>query len=144
MNQRGIKEAKKIARYIQTYEIAPQLIICSSAKRTQETLHIINPFINPEPQIYIEAQVYTFDPSKLLERIAKIPPEFSSVMIIGHSPALQQLSLYLTKPNQIRLQLRESFPTSCLAILDIQDKSWNQIQSQDAQLSAFIKPNDLN
>lgn len=144
LNQRGIKEAKKMARYIKTYEISPSLVICSSSQRTQETFKIIKPFINPEPNISIETEIYTFDPSKLLWRISQIPNEILSVMIIGHSPALQQVSLYLTQPNHIRTQLRDSFPTSCLAILDIQDKQWEQIEAQDARLSAFIKPSDLS
>jgi phosphohistidine phosphatase len=71
------------------------------------------------------------------------------LLLIGHSPGIEQLALALAlQPKSIaekaRLQrLTEKFPTAALAVLDFDIPSWRGLKPGLGQLVDYVRPRDL-
>lgn len=143
LNQRGRRSASKIASFISTNKIHPELILCSSARRTRETLEIIQHSFNPKTEFSIENELYASSVYDLFKRIQRVPDSIKSLMIIGHNPGIQDLSLELSAPSELRDQISEKFPTGSLVDLIIKTESWSSTSPGDAEIISFTTPNDI-
>jgi phosphohistidine phosphatase len=139
---RGQRAAKLIARHLRAHEIEPALVICSSARRTRETLAALA----PQGAVTIEPELYGADAGALLERLRQIPAKTASVMLIGHNPALHMLVLRLAGdgdyPDGALAAVRHKFPTGALATLEF-TCGWSELAPACADLVAFVRPKDL-
>ncbi len=74
-------------------------VFSSTALRAVETIEIIKPAIK-DTEIMYKKDLYTFDDHMMLEFISKITDEISSVLIVGHNPAIQETVLRLSDTDQ--------------------------------------------
>jgi phosphohistidine phosphatase len=139
---RGRRDAGRIAKHLVRLEIAPDLVVCSSAERTRETLDLIRPALGATSTLRLEDGLYGASSDELLERIRLVPDERASVMLIGHNPGLQQLALLLASDGADRERLEAKFPTGALATLTIAT-AWNRLAPAAAALTAFVVPKQL-
>ena len=94
---RGEQSADRMSDYLRAEGIRPDVVLCSSALRTRQTLARVLSALGPELEIHIEPGLYTFDAGSLLERLRAIPDAVSA-MLIGHNPAMQDLAIRLADP----------------------------------------------
>lgn len=71
------------------------MVLCSSASRSRETLALIAPALSGKTTIQVEDVLYAATVEAQLQRLRKIPDRTTSLMLIGHSPGLQDLALTL-------------------------------------------------
>jgi phosphohistidine phosphatase len=133
---RGRKAAKLLAEHLKNGTIEPELVLCSTARRAQETLERVDPM----GEHVIEPELYGAGAGDLIERLKRVPSEVRSVMLIGHNPALQKLVLALGGPNEA---VQDKFPTAALATLAF-DGPWEELQPGCATLTALVRPKDLH
>ena len=89
---RGERAADRMRAYLETNDITPDLVLCSSALRARQTLARVLPALGPDLEVRIEAALYTFDAGVLIDRLRLVPAEAASVLLVGHNPALQDLA----------------------------------------------------
>lgn len=135
---RGRKASRKMARQIRQSKIRPALVFCSSAARARETLERVG----PSGEIRIEDRLYAASARELLERLRDVPETVDSVMLIGHSPGIEDLALDLADRSALRAAVEEKFPTAALATLTFESR-WRELQPGCAKLTSFIRPRDL-
>ncbi|HEY6651867.1 MAG TPA: histidine phosphatase family protein, partial [Actinomycetota bacterium] len=140
---RGARAADRMRDYLNAEEIRPELVLCSSALRTRETLARILPGLGSELTVRIEPSVYSFDADALLQRLQQLPADVGSVMLIGHNPAMQELASLLAAGGDRLDELRRGFPTAALAELDLGGGSWRELASGRGRLTRFIVPREL-
>jgi len=139
---RGQRACRVIAEYLHANAIEPELVLCSSARRTRETLE----GVAPTGERVIESDLYTASPAELVERLRRVSDDVASVMLIGHNPSMQMLALRLARRNgdaAARAALERKFPTGALATLTF-ECGWSELGSGSAQLVAFMTPKELN
>jgi phosphohistidine phosphatase len=129
-----------IAEHLRQERIAPALVLCSSARRTRETLERLMPLDRAE--VRIEGELYGASPKDLLQRLREVPDEVDSVMLIGHQPAIQELALQLAAEGSELERLKAKFPTAALATLDFPGE-WSGLGRGSAELVAYVKPKQL-
>ncbi|HYZ00211.1 MAG TPA: histidine phosphatase family protein [Candidatus Binatia bacterium] len=141
---RGVRDAKRMAGHLRDGNVAPELVICSSARRTVDTLEPLRPVL-PRATILIEDSVYAAPESQLLERLRRIPDEVGSALLIGHNPGLQDLAAALSGRGDrgLRQRLESRFPTAALATLAIGDGGWSSLEVGAAELVGFVTPKEL-
>jgi phosphohistidine phosphatase len=144
LSSRGRRAVKLLDAHVRASGIRPALILCSSSRRTQETLQ----GVVPGGEAVIEPALYRATAADLVERLRQVPDETESVMVIGHNPAAQQLVLRLARPGDgptsAELELtRTKFPTGALATLTL-DVPWSRLADGAAQLTALVRPRDLH
>jgi phosphohistidine phosphatase len=142
---RGIRATALLAVYVREHGIAPELVICSTARRARETLE----GVAPPGEVVIDPALYGADTDDLELRLRQVKPEIGSVMIVGHNPTLQMLVLRLAgadghaavKGNLA--EVRRKFPTGALATLSFDDV-WSELAPGRCRLTGFVRPRDLD
>jgi phosphohistidine phosphatase len=135
---RGRKAAKRIAKHLRSEGITPSLVLCSSARRTRETLERIG----PDGDVRIERDLYGASAPELLERLRQVPDATESVMLIGHNPGIQDLAVELAGSGDRLEAMERKFPTCALATLSV-PKGWRELETGAAELIGFLRPKDL-
>lgn len=139
---RGQRACNAMAEHLRTNAIEPELVLCSSARRTRETLE----GVAPAGKHVIESELYSASTGDLVDRLRRVPDDVDSVMLIGHNPALQMLVLRLARRDDDepeRSAVERKFPTGALATLTF-DCGWSELGTGSARLAAFLTPKELN
>jgi phosphohistidine phosphatase len=138
---RGRRALDAIASYMQARGIEPELVLCSTSRRTRETLD----GIAVGGEHVIERMLYEAGTAEVLERLRQLPDDVSSVMLIGHNPAAQMLVLRLTNhdadgaADPERDEVKRKFPTGAIASL-IVGCNWGELTPGCARLEEFTSP----
>jgi phosphohistidine phosphatase len=122
--RRGKRAADAMGRYMREHGIEPEVVLCSSATRTRQTLERLG-----LPDARIEPELYGADAATLRALI----PDASSAMLIGHNPGMQDLALSLARSGAKLGELAEKFPTGALATIEL----------DTGELVDFVRPRDL-
>ena len=138
---RGRRAAERMREHLEAGDVRPGLVLCSSSKRTCETLDLLAPaFADAERSI--EEGLYGADATELLERLHEVPDDLPTVALIGHNPGVQDLALGVAGEGEDLDRIREKFPTGALAILGF-DGPWQGLAVGTARLLSFVTPRDL-
>jgi phosphohistidine phosphatase len=138
---RGARAVVALASYLSDRNIQPQLVLCSSSRRTRETMD----GIGVGGEHLIENALYGADTAELIERLRRLPEGMSSAMLIGHNPSAQMLVLRLTNHDgdgsvdPRRDAVKRKFPTGALATLAF-DCDWSELAPGCARLEEFTTP----
>lgn len=141
---RGRRAAAAIAEHLRATDTHPTLVLCSTARRTRETLEAVA----PGGEVSLEPQLYEASAGTILERLRVVPDATDSVMIIGHNPAVQILVMRLaggaanSSDGSPLEAVRRKFPTGALATLAFEG-SWADLAPGGAELLAFVRPKEL-
>jgi phosphohistidine phosphatase len=142
---RGQRAVKLLAEHIRANAIEPSLVLCSTARRTRETLA----GVAPPGEALIEPELYGASAGAILERLHQVPPDTTAVMVIGHNPAMQILVLRLAGAGSAPVgednlgSVQRKFPTGALATLEF-ECAWSDLRPGAAQLTGLVRPKDLN
>lgn len=141
---RGIKAARRMAGHMQSEGISPELVLCSSARRTRDTLALLEPALGRTVAVEIEDELYGAGPSDLIERLRRVDAELDAVMMIGHNPGLQDLAIELAGGGEAEAleELHEKFPTAALATLELTG-SWAALAPGAATMTGLVLPRRL-
>lgn len=142
LSDRGHRDAKRMSRYLKRKGLQVDLVLCSSSRRTTETLQAIEPALGPTTAVMIEDALYTFDVDHILQRLSDVSADTKSVMVIGHNPAIQALAVLLTRPGSLKDQISLKYPTAALTLVALENKSWDLSEPVVSQTD-FIAPADL-
>jgi phosphohistidine phosphatase len=137
LNERGRRAAQQIGAYLRERGLGPALVLCSSAVRTRQTLELLE--LETGPEVLVADDLYGASAGELLDRIRRVDDVFSSVLIIGHNPGLQDLTVALLadRPGIV------SFPTGALAELSAPITRWQDLEPGVATLDVLVTPKDL-
>jgi phosphohistidine phosphatase len=139
---RGRKAAKRVARWAKKHAVNPQLVVCSSAVRAQQTLQRMLPSLG-EPDVWVEVTLYAAGAETLLARIQALPDEVDEAMLVGHNPGLMEVLLLLAAPGELRKRASVNVPTGALAKLEADVVRWADVAPGEAQLREFVVPREL-
>jgi phosphohistidine phosphatase len=138
---RGERAADRMRAHLLANDLQPDLVLCSSSRRTRETLDRLAPaFAGAE--ILIEDELYGAGRDELIERLRAVPDELGTVAVIGHNPGIQDLALELVGTGEDLDRAREKYPTGTLAVLEF-DGPWRQLGPGSARLVSFVSPREL-
>jgi phosphohistidine phosphatase len=146
LSERGRRAVRTIAAYIEAKGIEPDLVLCSSARRTRETLE----GLGLSGTVLVEHRLYGASADDLLERLRSLGAELRSVMVIGHNPALQMLVLRLAAGERSGRgegaegieEIRRKLPTGALVTLEATDE-WAELDVGSAELVDYVRPKAL-
>jgi len=144
--KRGIKSAPLMGRAIADLGLRPELILCSSAARTLETLALALPEMgNIAAKIINDEAIYMATPETLISLLRRLPegPDMPrTVMVVGHNPGLEELAdeLVGSGDEAARELMADKFPTAALAVIDFDMPRWRDICPGSGSLVNFLTP----
>jgi phosphohistidine phosphatase len=141
LGRRGKRDAAAAGRWLAEHVGSPDLVWCSPARRTRETLELLSDQLHPAPPVQMDARVYEASLEDLLAVLRQTPKDDQCVLLVGHNPSVQDLVLTLAERQRgADLALTETkYPTSGLAVLDIPGK-WADLGARGASLEMFVVP----
>src|SRR3954452_6778440 len=133
---RGKRDAQRMAGHLADRGMKPELVLCSSARRTQDTLELLRPALGDEADVRVTDEIYDAAVSTVLGLVNGVSSDVASVMVIGHNPTTQDLALQLTGDGErdAVAQLHAKFPTCALAVLEIRVDNWADVAAGQAYL----------
>jgi phosphohistidine phosphatase len=141
----GRRAAETVGRRMRDAGLVPDVVLVSSARRTQQTLEALQaaglwdewPNVDTLPGLYMAAA------AQLKAFARDIPETVRSALIIGHNPGLHQLALELadTPGGAGQARLAEGYPTASLAEFLI-PTPWARLGA-GTSLQRFLQPLDL-
>jgi phosphohistidine phosphatase len=146
LSRRGEQAAKAMADHITRREPRPELILCSTAMRTRQTLAPLVKLLDaPAPPIALEKGLYLASEDLLLAHLRSVADDVATVLLIGHNDGIWHLAEALAGngPAAALAALREKYPTGALATLRAPDGPWHDLAPGSAELAAFVRPRDL-
>ena len=120
-------------------------VFSSTALRAVETIEIIKPSIKDTDIIY-KKDLYTFDDQMMLEFISKIRDDISSVLIVGHNPAIQETVLRLSetdKNSNLLNRVEHKYPTAAFCTLTSTIEKWAHTGDTMFKIQELICPKEL-
>ncbi|MEP3234155.1 MAG: histidine phosphatase family protein [Hyphomicrobiales bacterium] len=145
LNERGNNAAPQIANWLVSEGIKPDVIVCSSAKRTQETLAHMEPLFGQETATIMEPDLYLAPSSTLFSCTEQLDDTFETVMLLAHNPGLHDaaLSVLTAASRRESGEMRSRFPTCACAVVSLPINSWSEITTDIGELNAYMTPRRL-
>jgi len=143
LNDRGRRAAATMGDHLRKRGWVPDVVLCSSARRTCETATLLG--LPDTSELVVEHDLYLADPDTVLHRIRAVDDRAAAVMVIGHNPTMHEVALDLVADgNKHALRnLGEKYPTGALAVFDV-DGAWLALAPASAHLAAFVTPRELD
>jgi phosphohistidine phosphatase len=141
---RGLRAAQALAAHVATIDPPPTLVLCSTARRAQDTLEPVRAQLPDATAVLIEDELYGAAAPDLLDRLREVTEETPSVMLVGHNPGLEDLVKGLGRDGDPTLiaRVHSKFPTGALATVTFTGP-WKGLGWGAATLEAFVVPADL-
>lgn len=145
LSPRGVRAAKKVAGHLHESGLRPDLVLCSSARRTRQTLEGLELILGGTVEVRIETELYGASSHELLLRLQAVDPAVSTVLVIGHNPGLEDLAVDLAGDGEpaALTELHTKFPTAALAVFDLGGDEWADLRHESARLIEIVLPREL-
>ena len=138
---RGRKAAERIAEHLGGSDATIDLVLCSSSRRTRETLQRLSAAFG-EAEVLVEDALYGASAGDLLDRLHDVPDIVGGVAVVGHNPGIQDLTIELARDGPHVGRALKKFPTAAVAVLEF-DAPWSRLAHGYARLVDFTVPKEL-
>jgi phosphohistidine phosphatase len=140
---RGRRAAASIGEYMAKKTLTPDAILCSSSRRTRDTLAALLPFIKDETDIHLTDELYESTLDSYLATIRAHGGAAAALLVIGHNPAIEETAAELLARNDSGSTPAIHFPTSALAVIDFDISDWRDLKAATGRLVVFVEPKAL-
>jgi len=139
---RGRDFARIVAAELARTGAAPDLVLCSSARRAVETLAAIRPSLPEAAAEDIERGLYLASNDELFDRIRAVAVDCRVVLMVAHNPGIGRLAFDLCRPESSPDldRLSRSFPTGALVTIRFETDDWERVRPERGHLERFIVP----
>ena len=139
LNKRGRNDAPKMAQLLVEWDLRPDLIISSTAKRARLTTQMVAEIVGSE-KLPVESteDFYLAPPATYLEALQRLSNSFCRPMVVGHNPGLEGLVENFTGHE-------EFMATAAIAHLQFDIDDWSDLKfsSSSNKLIAVHRPKEV-
>jgi phosphohistidine phosphatase len=146
LSARGIEAAPAMGAFMRKEKLVPDLVLCSPAKRARDTWKLVSETLNAAPRLLVEENIYDFgNGGRLLDALRHKCNGAKSVLLIGHNPSLERLTLRLIgKGDQsLKDRIAKKYPTGALAVIEFKAADWKRVSEGEGHLVSFTRPKDV-
>lgn len=144
LNSRGQRDAPRMARWIESQGIVPQLVIASTATRVRQTVDLLmsSQIIAGgkwDPLMIYRDDLYLAPPETILRAICADGGDNDCILVVAHNPGLEYLVSQLAGESY-------PFPTAAIAVFQLADNHcWTDpVHAGDVKLEHFARPKAID
>ena len=121
LNNRGKRDAPRMATLLAELRLRPDLIVSSTAKRARRTAEAVARRCAHEGLARLDRQAVSRRSGRHRRRRARGGRPFPCILLVGHNPGLEALIVRLTG-------YVEPLPTAGLAHIDLPIRGWSSLR----------------
>ncbi len=150
LTDRGRADAIRMGHFLKEEKCVPEVVLCSPAARTRQTLELILPVLEDTPAVQSVRELYLAKASKIVEIVRQTRTAAGSLMIVGHNPGLEYCARTLARmpggseSRKLYDAMSQKFPTAALAVIGFEIAEWDGIEPGAGELELFVRPKDLS
>ena len=138
LNERGFREAPRMALILRETGVKPDLIVSSPAKRALTTaLFFAEAFGIPEDAVLREPDIYEAHPSEIFRIISALPDTAEVVLMFGHNPTFTEVA------NAFTDTFIDNVPTCGIVQIVSEADRWNQVYEGNSKVTAHYFPKEM-
>ena len=135
---RGKRESRKIGAYLKRASVYPDLILCSTAMRTKQTLDLLKEEAGWRSEVRYEKELYLADPEYVCQLIAQQTEDVSTLAVIGHQPFTGQVASRFLDGRPLEV------PTACVIGMEFDAPDWQGVLHETGRLLMHLLPRRLD
>ena len=140
LNRRGMGEAEGIGKVLLEAQLVPELLLASSAKRTQQTAEIVGRAMGLTPRrVKFVEQLYLARAEVILSVVQGTGPKVHHLAVVGHNPGISELARDLAPEDAEVPELS----TACACTLTFTKKSWADLEKPAVRIVRYEPPAKL-
>ena len=135
LNSRGKSDAPMMGKIVDKFEMLPDIILSSPAKRAATTARLFADEVGYTKIINYKENFYQGSVNEYLKELLQLDEKIGTALIVGHNPIVEELVSLLTASNRLNFRI----PTATLVYLTI-DTDWNNLSVGEAELQWILPP----
>lgn len=135
--ERGIEAASAMGKHLGQLGQVPELILSSSAKRTVNTIEVALSEGQWSSTLESSRKLYLASVGEAVELIQQTDDSIKKLMLVAHEPMCSSLISELCMGAHVK------FPTAAVARINLNIKSWGDVDSNDGRLDWLLTPKSL-
>ena len=140
LNKRGQGEAEGIGKILMEADLVPELMLASTAKRTQQTAEIVGRMLGlATRRVTLVEQLYLARAEVILSFAQATGPKVQHLAIVGHNPGISELARSLAPSDEPLAELS----TASACTLTFTTKSWADLDAPASRAVRYDPPAKL-
>jgi phosphohistidine phosphatase len=141
INARGRREAPQLGRLLAEASLRPELVVCSSATRAQQTWQLASSVWADPPPVRVDERLYDASRSEVLAVVNETSDHVGVLAVVGHEPTSSALVSVLvgSADPAAAAALAGGLKTACAAVLTFEGH-WSELEPGVAQLVRVVSP----
>ncbi len=135
LNERGVRSARLMGRFLASRELEPHWIITSTALRARATAELAKEAGGWSAGVVADSALYDTTPDGAVS-VAAGAPDVERVLLVGHQPTWSQLVHHLTG-TEVDLK------TADVALVSVDVDSWDALAFATCDLEDVIRSREL-
>ena len=136
LNERGRRNAQAMGDWLREHAYLPDLILCSTAARTRETLRLLR----LDAPVRYEDRLYHASADTLLTSLQDV--DGKAVLIVAHNPGIGTFASRMLKRRPTHPRFA-NYPTCATLVARFDIADWSSVSPGIGAAEAFIVPRDL-
>lgn len=139
LNERGLRDAPRMADALKRRAIVPDLIVTSTAMRAATTASMIADGLGyPAERIVKVPDLYLAPPRTILRVVQGLEESAETVLIFGHNPGMHEAVNLLCEAPGL-----EDFPTLAIARIELSAEFWGGVEWGGGLLLEYLTPRSV-
>ena len=146
LSPKGLSDALALGQVLKVKGLTPSHILCSSAKRTQQTCGEVLKGLDDNIHTEFSKAIYSAAFGDLLRLIQRADDELESLMIIGHNPTIYEMAVRMGAegPDSVLNHLGQGYAPATLSVIEVDTERWAEIDPNECKITALFDPLDYN
>jgi phosphohistidine phosphatase len=134
LSPKGLKQSEVLASFLKMNNLQPEVIFCSAAKRTRQTLKEVQKKFKFDNKVQFKDELYLASMGEMFDFVSNLSSE-NDALIIGHNNGISDLITYLTDDFI-------DIPTCTFVTLSFDVDNWYEISKGLAKMDVYFSPKE--
>ena len=135
--KRGRRDARAVGKWLDAHDLLPDVGLCSPARRARATAKRVVEHGGYAGEVRMVPDLYEGDADRCVGRLAALPPEIRTVLVIGHNPLLEDMVLSLTSA-------AVTLSTAALVCVRFDADAWSRLARTRGRIVLDLRPRELS
>ena len=145
LSSKGKDDAVALGKTMQGNDYIPDVILCSPALRTRQTLEGVQCSIKQDNSHFIDI-LYNGSTGDYLYEIQKVSDAYNNILFIAHNPCIYELVILLAAQGDDSefQRLGEGYSPASFSVISCKAENWKDIQPAENTIKVLLNPMDYN